>query len=107
MAEDLTTRSGIIESWNKKSTDGNYQRLTLATLLDIRDELKQLNKDAPEPKDAPKQVAWGEQIMDEEAIKRIIEVLKQYCNPKKEYDGIPPHEIAEKLLKAARGPYGI
>lgn len=45
--------------------------------------------------------------MDEDAIKRVKEVLMKYCNPKKEFDGVSPRTICEELIKAVRGPYGI
>lgn len=40
--------------------------------------------------------------MDEnrEVIKRVEAVLMKYCNPKKEFDGIPPEQIAALLIKA-------
>lgn len=45
--------------------------------------------------------------MDDDTIKRVEAVIMKYCNPKKEFDNIPPKQVAEELIKAARGSYGI
>lgn len=45
--------------------------------------------------------------MDEDAIKRVEALMMKYCNPKKEFDKIPPRQVAEELIKAVRGEYGI
>jgi hypothetical protein len=41
--------------------------------------------------------------LDDDAIKRIEAILQKYCNPKKEFDHIPPRTVAQELLTAARG----
>ncbi len=41
--------------------------------------------------------------MEQEIIDRVEAVLMKYCNPKAEYDGKPPKEVAEELIKAVRG----
>lgn len=38
--------------------------------------------------------------MDEAQIERVIAVLKKYCNPRKEYDGKPPREVAVEIIRA-------
>lgn len=42
-------------------------------------------------------------ISNDEMLKRVEDVLKKYCNPKKEFDGITPREIAQKVVDAANG----
>lgn len=59
--EDLDTRAGLIKAWNKDPS-GQKDRLFFKVLLDIRDELKQLNKDPIEndANELPKIIGWGE-----------------------------------------------
>lgn len=40
---------------------------------------------------------------DEKQIERVKAVLMQYCNPKKEYDGVAPREIVLKIIEAVKG----
>lgn len=41
--------------------------------------------------------------MDDEIIKKVEAVLMKYCNPKKEFDKIPPSQVAKELIVAVRG----
>lgn len=40
---------------------------------------------------------------DEATIERVKAVLMQYCNPKKEYDGMSPRDVVIQVINAV-GP---
>ncbi len=37
-------------------------------------------------------------------VQAVIEVLKKYCNPKKEFDHISPTQVADEIIKAVEAP---
>lgn len=41
--------------------------------------------------------------MDEKVKAAVKAILMKYCNPKKEFDGTDPDDIAMEIIKAVRG----
>jgi hypothetical protein len=41
--------------------------------------------------------------MEQEIENKVMDILMKYCNPKAEFDGVPPKQIAQEIIKAVRG----
>lgn len=41
--------------------------------------------------------------MNEETIKKVEAILMKYCNPKKEYDQVPPKQVATEIIEVVQG----
>lgn len=46
-------------------------------------------------------VTLKKHFMDEQ-IKAVEAVLMKYCNPKKEFDNIPPKQVAQEIIDAVK-----
>lgn len=40
--------------------------------------------------------------MNDTLIQKVEAILMKYCNPKKEFDNIPPKQVAQEIIDAVK-----